>query len=479
MGDRTDLTRRALLKRLGVGGVGLISAPGAYAALERYAHPQRAEAAVVRRRQEQYLIDSLEAIVDNGVPVIIPPVYNDVITARLAPGPWSASRLKAAASKLEKALQKVESPYPSTAAGLTIVVAWGLPYFEGYTATPWTRYAPIDVALNQPAVLNAIRFPSDPVDVRLEDNHVAFKLRSDSRSILVSVEKALFEDPASGAYVGDLFELTSKRMGFVGRGFGTASQNVGKQLALANQVPGAERIPDRAQLMMGFTSTQPAALGADNIASFETLPGVTNQWPNGYFAAGCAMHLSHLNLDLVNWYTQNDYAGRVARMFTPHTPVSAGEPVTIPNGPGEVTSSTQLDQDITERKMVGHNGMLQQATRLKDNVTDNYGRVRAKGTAVPIREDFNTIDNPFAWPASGQPAAAGLHFAVFVPASRLFHTARMAMDGYTLDGATRSPAGMTDAIPNGINQYMTATHRQNYLVPPRAHRSFPLVEFLA
>jgi hypothetical protein len=152
--------------------------------------------------------------------------------------------------------------------------------------------------------------------------------------------------------------------------------------------------------------------------------------------------------------------------------------VTIPNGPAQVTSSDQLAKDISDKKLVGHNGMLQQATRLTEDTTDNYGRLRPKGTAVPIREDFNTIDNPFAWPDSGQGAVAGLHFAVFVPASRLFHKARMAMDGYTLDKSTRSPSTMNDTIPNGINQYMMATHRQNYLVPPRAHRSFPLVEFL-
>src|SRR4051812_26731639 len=193
--EQKDLTRRAALKRLGLGGAGLISAPGAYAALERLARPQRAHAAAtVRRRQEQYLIDSLEAILDNGVPAIIPPVYNDVVTAKLAPGTsWTTARLKAAASKLEKALQTVESPYPSTAAGLTIVVAWGLPYFQQYASAPWTKYAPIDLAIKQPAVLDAIKFPSDPSELALESNHVAFKLRSDSRSILTSVEKALFD----------------------------------------------------------------------------------------------------------------------------------------------------------------------------------------------------------------------------------------------------------------------------------------------
>jgi hypothetical protein len=227
--------------------------------------------------------------------------------------------------------------------------------------------------------------------------------------------------------------------------------------------------------MMGFTSTQPAALGADNIVSFETLPGVTDQWPSKYFAAGTTMHLSHLKLDLAGWYS-GDYTSRVGRMFSPHTPVPTDQgTVTISNGPGDVTTRSQLDTDVAGGT-VGHNGMLQQASRLKADITDNYGRLRQKGTAVPIREDFNTLDNPFAWPASGQPAAAGLHFAVFVPASRLFHTARLAMDGVLPDGTNLR--GTIDDAHNGINSFMAATHRQNYLVPPRAHRSFPLAELL-
>jgi len=30
-----------------------------------------------------------------------------------------------------------------------------------------------------------------------------------------------------------------------------------------------------------------------------------------------------------------------------------------------------------------------------------------------------------------------------------------------------------------MNSVLFTTHRQNYLVPPRRHRSFPLAEFLA
>jgi hypothetical protein len=40
---------------------------------------------------------------------------------------------------------------------------------------------------------------------------------------------------------------------------------------------------------------------------------------------------------------------------------------------------------------------LQPATRLAKDAVDNYGRLRNKGSAVPLREDFNTLDNPFFW----------------------------------------------------------------------------------
>jgi hypothetical protein len=30
---------------------------------------------------------------------------------------------------------------------------------------------------------------------------------------------------------------------------------------------------------------------------------------------------------------------------------------------------------------------------------------------------------------------------------------------------------------NGLERFLTATRRQNYLIPPGRHRAFPLVEF--
>lgn len=476
---RPGLNRRSFLKRASAITLGSVAARGVYEVLDQVAAPQRAEAAVIRRFQEQYLIDQLEVIVNNGVTVGIPPLHNDVFTAKLKSNAWTTAALKNAKTRVENALAKVEAPYPSTAAGLTIVVGWGLPYFRTFVPSLMNSYLPAipGTSPKKYAVLDAIQFPSDPDTVVLEDNHVMFKFRSDSSSIVSAAERALFDDQNSGAYIGDLFDLTSKRMGFLGRGFGSPS--IAKALATAAGVSGADKIPNDAQLMMGFTSTQTQALGPSNLPSFETLAGVTDQWPNGYFAAGCAMHLSHLYLDIDLWYNSFTYADRVQRMFSPHTPVpSDPNTVTIANGPTQVSTMAQVKQDATTSKLLGHNSLLQQATRLPATTYDNYGRRWPQGTPVPLREDFNTLDDPFAWAPGGVGPTnkPGLHFVAFVPGHHKFHAARLAMDGVMPDGTN-----FRSSIPDqdmGINAKMRGSHRQNYVIPPRRNRSFPLVELL-
>ena len=112
-------------------------------------------------------------------------------------------------------------------------------------------------------------------------------------------------------------------------------------------------------------------------------------------------------------------------------------------------------------------------------MTGNDGILYPKGTAVPQRADFNTLDNPFFWSAkpdvdgqSDEPSA-GLHFVVFTPTSDDFHRNRLAMDGVFPDG--KLPLAPRDRN-QGFNSVLRTTHRQNFLVPPRRHRSFPLAE---
>jgi hypothetical protein len=485
----SPLGRRAFLKRAAGLALGTISARGVYGLLDAIhpIGPARAAAGTPARGREQYAVENVEVIADNFVPVIIPPLYHEIITAKIAVA-HDAGALFRAQRRLEQALQLVEAPYAPTAAGLTIVVGWGLPYFRSYLPTALVEATmPIDVQYSatsgtrQYALLDAIRFPIDRDEMLLEENDIVFLMRSDDQSIIAAAERALFEDQSSAAYIGDLFGLTSVRKGFVGRGFGKRS--VAKQLAQAAGVLGADSIPDDAQLMMGFTSTQQGALAPGKLVNFETMPGVTNQWPTGYFMGGTTMHVSHLFEDLSFWYGSFTPAARTSRMFSPRTNAPAGT-VTIPNGANNVSSMQQVLNDASAGTL-GHNATLQQANRLGAATTDNYGTSYVPGTPISLRDDFNTLDNPFFWSSqvdldqwSDRPAP-GLHFVIFTATSQQFHRMKLAMDGVMPDGTNlRQPPHSIPDSANGINQAIRATHRQNFLVPPRARRSFPLAELL-
>ena len=138
------------------------------------------------------------------------------------------------------------------------------------------------------ALQDARTFPSDTPPpgfgpVRLEQNDVAVLLRSDSLANITSATNALFGSGSNQA--GSLFKVTSVRQGFAGGGF-YGQQGLPSKLALAAGIPGAASIPRQSPLFLGFTSTLVSNMGPDVIANLETLPGLTDQWPNGYFKQG-------------------------------------------------------------------------------------------------------------------------------------------------------------------------------------------------
>jgi hypothetical protein len=114
---------------------------------------------------------------------------------------------------------------------------------------------------------------------------------------------------------------------------------------------------------------------------------------------------------------------------------------------------------------------------------DNYGQRVQKGAAILQRADFNTLDNPFFWTADTvldgyvDKPAAGLHFIAFSATSDAFARIRLAMDGHYNDGTTLPTWwGGPHQSGEGFNSILTTTHRQNFIVPPRRRRSFPLAE---
>ncbi len=528
-----------------------LSGHGIYSALNEFAgrHPRRF-GGCPPVQQEQYLMTRRSAHVvthrapdtagDKEVAVAVPPLYHEVVTATLDVKP-TRSALLDAQDRLEGALLKLESHFGgdwNTPNGLGVVVAWGLPYFTDFMSSLTSVSAeklPVDLRATNDygsktlAILDALRFPSDPPSMILENNHVALVYVSDyPNNVLYGVNTLI--------HTG-LINVTSIRKGFVGSNVFKSNQaepSVVKQMALKAGLEGAEKIPDNAELFLGFTSTIQDSLGPGRICSFESL-GATDQTKDSYFAHGTTMHLSHLDMEIDEWYLKyyTGFKDRITRMFGP---ARGSIPLNVPEGtvtidPGglheDTDSSEQLlasteDSPLSASKsvvqsqfdkfgVVGHTSAVQPLARLPRDITDPYGTTYRKGTPVPIRVDFDTVDNPFYY--SSRPEldgtkpgyGAGLHFVVFVPTSDGFHRTRLAQDGrYNLLKPYAKPNAAGTAVnyqydqpeylesenvlklngnpvdPRslgmGLNAVLKATHRQNFLVPPTSHRSFPLAE---
>jgi hypothetical protein len=467
-------------RRQFVGGAAAsaLAAAGIYELVDQFTtSPTRR--ATATRAPEQHLLEGVRVVKDNGVEVLVPPLHHQVVTATTRVGE-SAGELTAARKELENTLGMLDERFEATPAGLGVTVAWGAPYFERYVPAQRERHLPLDrrasATRGEPVRVleDAVRFPSDPDTTRLETNDVAVLLRSDSLDNIAHGAMALFDD------LGDLFQVTSIRKGFVGGGF-EGGTGLPKQMATAAGLDGANLIPDGAELFLGFTSTQKVGLGPSKIANLETL-GYADIDPSGYFAHGTHMHLSHVFEDLAAWYLTFDFQNRLDTTFRPGLDVRA-DTQTVAQGGREAQTTEEVRRDYARYRQIGHSGSIQPASRLDRDVAGPDGTLYASGTAVPQRADFNTLDNPFFWTAhEGRDAfseepAAGLHFVVFNPTSDDFRRARLAMDGVMPDG-TRL-VFETGSTGRGFNSILATTHRQNFLVPPRAHRSFPLSELRA
>jgi hypothetical protein len=466
------LTRRELLAGAAAGAV----AGGAlYELVDRLGQtPSRAAAAGFPK--EQHVLDGLRVVTDDGIEVVVPPLHHRLVTARLSVDGDKAS-LVSARKELARVLDSIEDGREPTPAGIGVTAAWGLPYFDRFVPDQATEHIPVDVRATRArgrtikALTPSIRFPSDPDNVILEANDVAFLLRSDDGEAVADAGKKLL--------AVDFLEPTSVRVGFAGGGF-EGGMSLPKRMAVAAGIPGADLVPHTSELFLGFTSTQKAGLGPTRIANMETL-GYTDA-KGGYFEGSTHMALSHIFEDLEAWYLTFDFRDRVDTTFDPDMKAKPGAQ-TLAQGPRQVASLRNVKRTFDKTGVIGHSASLQTTSRLLEDTRGTDGTLYPKGTAIPHRADFNTLDNPFAWSSrprddamSNEPAA-GVHFVVFNPTSDDFKRNRLAMDGVLPDG-TRLPF-QQGARGQGLNSVLRTTHRQNFLVPPRRHRSFPLVELLS
>ena len=330
-----------------------------------------------------------------------------------APGP-------AYARLLEAALRTLERAYPWRPSGLLFTAAWGPGYFTDVlkVASPVPRATALS-GFEQPVI---------------DDYHLCLHLASDDESRLAAVEAAFTRGaPVPGADAAGQLDISrvlrwrQSRTGFVGAGLPASRQNV-------NGIPAGDPVPGSAPLFMGFKSGL-----LRNQASEDAVTVA-----DGLFAGGTTMHVSYMRLRLDTWYAELSQRERVARMYAPQvTPEQASEFTTDAE-----SDPNLLGQAITRYGTIGH--------------AQTSARARRGGKPVILRRDFDTTDG----------GLAGLHFVSLQRTIADFVATRTAMNATS---AQLQNPSMTDTVNNGINEFIFVLRRGNYIVPPRAQRSFPLL----
>jgi hypothetical protein len=497
--------------------------------------PKRASAATTSFPDIQFdlgsFINPAQTINDGAgnVTVQFPPVYTLFLPAKLSRTPnVSDQRILCAA------LSVLEASFPASPSGLLIFsVSYGLPYFKRLPAALVKANMPTLLSAPTRSVLEeAVPSPTDVVgglvggprapipgvtkdrfnvNVAIETNDMVFQLRSDNLTSLTSVALWLQgSNNIDGEFVpspsfGGLYKFGTPRVQFV-------QQGLPRKLANNSNFEFAGRINPDSSMAMGFVDQQTNAAGPAAIVTFagNFSARLSSARAGDYFDNGSIAHFSHDIEDLFQFYAtpsqdsrhtdgepfteRCQYAFNSNQLGTTNGIPAAGKTDQFTNGGGPAfinnvfqgtgaalaaagdsagtftPTNATLNATFTGEGRIGHNAALQRASRAPD------------GTPLHIRVDgpgLDSMDVPAfrTFPGSGGTnVAAGsqqfkLQFMIFVPTASTFAPMR----------TTQAAQDLQKQFPkidhdNGLERFITATRRQNLLVPPRRHRSLPLVE---
>jgi hypothetical protein len=461
----TPQTRRAIAES--AARLGLAAATLGWLDVLASPPPRAVAAGVLRRRPTDIQFDLAEVLGParriEGVVVRFPPVYTSFTTLALRRRPTVEDQ-----RRLDAILHAIERRHEFGPRGVVMTLAYGVPYFErlpggiggrlvggriprlrdepGRLALEEATAGPTDVSPSNPAVRKQ-RFD---VPVRIEDNDMLVILRSDTTKVLDAVLRQLTASPS----IKGLLRITSRRLMFQQNG-------LPRKVAERERLPFAGAINPRSPMWMGFADQQVTGSGPPQAVTFAGGPSarLTTAVRGDYFDNGAIVHLSHLIEDLEQFYAE-PYSERVQCMFRPNPPPAHAR--ADGRGPAFLENAFRDTGDAAvgaaQYGRIGHLAALQRSSRAPD------------GTPLHIRADgpgFDALDVP------GGARHSKLHFAMFVPTSQLFADMRRSQASLDL-----VQAHGVEPARNGIERFVTATRRQNFLVPPRRHRAFPLVELV-
>jgi hypothetical protein len=438
----------------------------------------------------------------DGVRVQFGPVFTTFATARLSRLPTRAEQ-----TTLTNALNQIEQAYAFSPAGVFVFVSYGLPYFAklpgglGAGSVARTRIPKITVptgAAGRLVLEEAVPSPTDvgqpgvtkrkfATPLVIEANDMLFTVRSDSAANVSDVLSWLNgSNRLKGASVPSPrlpLTFTSTRVMFQQRG-------MIRQVASSEGLYYLDRIQDQSPMWMGFVDQQTNSSGPAAITTFKgnSSAHITSAAAGDYFDNGSIQHLSHVTLDLEAFYAKEGEADteeaetfleRVQYMFRSNPPPSngfPGDPFANGGGPTALNNDFRGPADVVQSAMgvgtpegahrIGHEAALQRSSRATD------------GTPMHIRMDgagFDKMDVPASVPRPGKSGnVPKLQFTVFVPSAEFFQ--RMRSNQASLDLANQFDV---DEADNGLERFLNTTRRQNFLLPPRRSRAFPLREFFA
>ena len=448
------------------------------------------------------------------------------------PAKLTRTPTKADQATLANALNTIEASYPASPSGLLIgSVSYGMPYFNRLPRNLFTANVPhllsntsrfaFEEAVPSPTdvVGGFVGGPNAPIpgvtkdrfniNVVIENNDVLFQFKSDSMVNLAAIplwftgSNNLNGKGVPSPNFNGLYNWQTTRTQFV---------QPGLPRTMANQYgfEFASRINPNSSMTMGFVDQMTDSAGPPAICTFvgNSSAKLTDAQPGSYFDNGSIAHFSHDIEDLYQFYaTPNQdsrhpdgetfqercqYMFRSNQLGTTHglpaegnsdQYTNGGGPAFVNNvfqgtnsalagaqdsagtfGPGNQT----LNATFTGLPRIGHEAALQRVSRASD------------GTALHIRNDGPGLDGMDVpafqlFPGQGTVSAGSpqfkLQFFMFVPTADLFAQMRTGM-------AAQDYQKQFDVDPddNGLERFITATRRQNFLVPPRRHRAFPLLE---
>jgi hypothetical protein len=501
---KRSLTRRDLLR---LGASGFAASTLATIATAAWV-PQRAHAAAPFQMWPdiQFDISSFiaPALTIEGVRVRFGPVFTLFTPARLTRTPtlqdWQV---------FSAALNTIERMYRFGPGGVFLFLSYGIPYFKrlpgGMTGRLVSNFLPRLLAdPSRFALEEAVAGPTDypsankqtfKVPLTIEANDMLLTLRSDHLPHVTDIvnwlkgSNRLNRLPIPSPAFQGLFAFEPSRLMF---------QQIGlpRQIADTYTLPFRARVNPRSPMWMGFGDQQVSASGPAEITTFQGNPSArfTTTTGGDYFYNGSIQHLSHVIQDLNQFYAAEEpYQEHIQYMFRSDPLPSRGYTDQYTNGGGpaflpndatvflhykasgqEEASATGADPNVvndpqtpgnptTVEPRMGHVAALQQSSRAPD------------GTPIHIRMDGTGFDGMDVPDGSNQPK---LQFTVFVPTAQFFTDMRtnQAALKYQKNPTDPNSKGV-DPDDNGLERFLTATRRQNFLVPPRTHRVFPLIEF--